>query len=59
MVDSLILEKVVGKIVMYYFGVNVRVQKGAVVKATGALGMILANTLTIGKELVADAHLLL
>lgn len=58
MMDSLIPEKVAGKIVMCDRGVNARVQKGAVVKAAGGLGMVLANTAANGEELVADAHLL-
>ncbi|KAF7828649.1 subtilisin-like protease SBT1.7 [Senna tora] len=51
-------EKVAGKIVLCDRGVNARVQKGAVVKAAGGLGMVLANTAANGEELVADAHLL-
>uniref|UniRef100_A0A6N2MKM6 Inhibitor I9 domain-containing protein n=1 Tax=Salix viminalis TaxID=40686 RepID=A0A6N2MKM6_SALVM len=39
-------------------GSNSRVQKGLVVKDSGALGMILANTELYGEELVADAHVL-
>lgn len=58
MMDTLIPEKVAGKIVMCDRGVNARVQKGAVVKAAGGLGMVLANTEGNGEELVADAHLL-
>lgn len=58
MTGSLIPEKVKGKIVLCDRGVSPRVQKGAVVKAAGGLGMILANTEANGEELVADAHLL-
>lgn len=58
MMDTLIPEKVKGKIVLCDRGVNARVQKGAVVKAAGGLGMVLANTAANGAELVADAHLL-
>ncbi|KAJ8769324.1 hypothetical protein K2173_002528 [Erythroxylum novogranatense] len=58
MMDTLIPEKVAGKIVLCDRGVNARVQKGAVVKAAGGLGMILVNTAANGEELVADAHLL-
>lgn len=58
MTDSLIPEKVAGKIVLCDRGVSARVQKGAVVKAAGGLGMVLANTPANGEELVADAHLL-
>ncbi|PQQ14603.1 subtilisin-like protease SBT1.7 [Prunus yedoensis var. nudiflora] len=59
MMGTLIPEQVKGKIVMCdRRGVNARVQKGAVVKAAGGAGMILANTAANGEELVADAHLL-
>lgn len=58
MTDTLIPEKVSGKIVLCDRGVNARVQKGVVVKAAGGAGMILANTAANGEELVADAHLL-
>lgn len=58
MSDTLIPEKVKGKIVLCDRGVNARVQKGSVVKAAGGIGMVLANTDANGDELVADAHLL-
>lgn len=58
MTGSLIPEKVKGKLVLCDRGVSPRVQKGAVVKAAGGLGMILSNTDANGEELVADAHLL-
>lgn len=58
MTDTLIPEKVKGKIVLCDRGVNARVQKGSVVKAAGGIGMVLANTEANGDELVADAHLL-
>ncbi|XVF61298.1 hypothetical protein PTKIN_Ptkin08bG0119100 [Pterospermum kingtungense] len=58
MMGTLIPEKVAGKIVLCDRGMNARVQKGAVVKAAGGLGMVLANTAANGEELVADAHLL-
>ncbi|KAL9229811.1 hypothetical protein vseg_005240 [Gypsophila vaccaria] len=58
MTGALTPEKVKGKLVVCDRGVNPRVQKGAVVKAAGGLGMILANTDANGEELVADAHLL-
>ncbi|KAL5556841.1 hypothetical protein UlMin_039077 [Ulmus minor] len=58
MMGTLIPEKVAGKIVLCDRGLNARVQKGAVVKAAGGLGMVLANTEANGEELVADAHLL-
>ncbi|KAF3785432.1 Subtilisin-like protease SBT1-7 [Nymphaea thermarum] len=55
---TLVPEKVAGKIVLCDRGVTARVQKGAVVKAAGGAGMILANMESNGEELVADAHLL-
>ncbi|XP_009112378.2 subtilisin-like protease SBT1.7 [Brassica rapa] len=55
---TLIPEKVKGKIVMCEKGVNVRVEKGEVVKAAGGLGMILANTAYEGEERTANAFLL-
>ncbi|KAK9008969.1 hypothetical protein V6N11_080445 [Hibiscus sabdariffa] len=58
MMGTLIPEKVAGKIVLCDRGMNARVQKGAVVKAAGGVGMVLANTAANGEELVADAHLL-
>ncbi|KAL2906397.1 Subtilisin-like protease SBT1.7 [Bienertia sinuspersici] len=58
MPDSLIPEKVKDKIVLCDRGISPRVQKGAVVKEAGGIGMILANTEANGEELVADAHLL-
>ncbi|KAI9165447.1 hypothetical protein LWI28_017836 [Acer negundo] len=58
MMGTLIPEKVAGRIVFCDRGVSARVQKGAVVKAAGGLGMVLANTAANGEELVADAHLL-
>ncbi|XVF15461.1 hypothetical protein REPUB_Repub09cG0155600 [Reevesia pubescens] len=58
MMGTLIPEKVAGKIVLCDRGMNARVQKGAVVKAAGGIGMVLDNTAANGEELVADAHLL-
>ncbi|KAL3526858.1 hypothetical protein ACH5RR_011514 [Cinchona calisaya] len=58
MTGTLIPEMVKGKIVLCERGINPRVQKGAVVKAAGGAGMIVANTAANGEELVADAHLL-
>jgi subtilisin family serine protease len=57
MTGTLIPEKVTGKIVLCDRGINARVQKGAVVKAAGGIGMVLANSAANGEELVADAHL--
>ncbi|KAK7383202.1 hypothetical protein VNO78_28875 [Psophocarpus tetragonolobus] len=56
--DSLIPEKVSGKIVICERGGNPRVEKGLVVKLAGGAGMILANNEAYGEELVADPHLL-
>ncbi|WOL02640.1 subtilisin-like protease SBT1.8 [Canna indica] len=50
--------RVRGKLVFCDRGVSARVEKGAVVKAAGGAGMILANTAANGEELVADSHLL-
>ncbi|CAL9058924.1 subtilisin-like protease SBT1.8 [Musa acuminata AAA Group] len=50
--------RVRGKLVLCDRGVSARVEKGAVVKAAGGAGMILANTAANGEELVADSHLL-
>lgn len=47
-----------GKIVACERGVSGRVEKGGVVKAAGATGMILANNAASGDELLADPHLL-
>lgn len=58
MTGTLSPELVAGKIVLCDRGMNARVQKGAVVKAAGGLGMVLSNTAANGEELVADTHLL-
>ncbi|XP_060187291.1 subtilisin-like protease SBT1.7 [Lycium barbarum] len=58
MTGTLIPEQVKGKLVLCDRGINPRVQKGSVVKAAGGAGMVLANTVANGDELVADAHLL-
>ncbi|XP_030943616.1 subtilisin-like protease SBT1.8 [Quercus lobata] len=47
-----------GKVVVCDRGVNARVEKGAVVRDAGGVGMIIANTAASGEELVADSHLL-
>ncbi|KAK6236569.1 Peptidase S8/S53 domain - like 10 [Theobroma cacao] len=47
-----------GKVVICDRGTNARVEKGAVVRDAGGVGMILANTPVSGEELVADSHLL-
>ncbi|KAE8677139.1 Subtilisin-like protease SBT1.7 [Hibiscus syriacus] len=46
------------KVVLCDKGTNARVEKGAVVRDAGGIGMILANTPVSGEELVADSHLL-
>ncbi|CAK7347457.1 unnamed protein product [Dovyalis caffra] len=58
MTGTLVPAQVAGNIVICDRGGNSRVQKGLVVKDSGGLGMILANTELYGEELVADAHLL-
>lgn len=55
---SLEPEFVRGKVVICDRGINARVEKGAVVRDAGGIGMILANTAASGEELVADSHLL-
>ncbi|KAF3959255.1 hypothetical protein CMV_015917 [Castanea mollissima] len=47
-----------GKVVVCDRGVNARVEKGAVVRDAGGVGMIIANTAASGEEMVADSHLL-
>ena len=47
-----------GKVVVCDRGMNARVEKGAVVRDAGGVGMILANTAASGEELVADSHML-
>ncbi|KAG8376234.1 hypothetical protein BUALT_Bualt09G0041900 [Buddleja alternifolia] len=47
-----------GKVVLCDRGISARVEKGAVVRDAGGVGMILANTAESGEELVADSHLL-
>lgn len=47
-----------GKVVVCDRGISARVEKGAVVRDAGGVGMILANTAATGEELVADSHLL-
>ncbi|XP_052200000.1 subtilisin-like protease SBT1.8 [Diospyros lotus] len=55
---SLEPELVRGKVVLCDRGISARVEKGAVVRNAGGVGMILANTAASGEELVADSHLL-
>jgi subtilisin family serine protease len=47
-----------GKVVLCDRGGNSRVEKGQIVKLAGGVGMILANTVESGEEVVADSHLL-
>ncbi|PHT41256.1 hypothetical protein CQW23_20110 [Capsicum baccatum] len=46
------------KVVLCDRGANDRVEKGLAVKEANGVGMILANTLETGEELVVDSHLL-
>lgn len=55
---SLNASLVKGKIVVCMRGGNGRVAKGAVVKAAGGFGMVLANTPADGEGLLADSHIL-
>uniref|UniRef100_A0A0E0JWY0 Subtilisin-like protease n=1 Tax=Oryza punctata TaxID=4537 RepID=A0A0E0JWY0_ORYPU len=55
---SLDPEKVKGKIVVCLRGVNPRVEKGEAVREAGGAGMVLANDVTTGNEIIADAHVL-
>ncbi|OIV92853.1 hypothetical protein TanjilG_00987 [Lupinus angustifolius] len=55
---SLVPEKVKGKVVLCDRGSNSRIEKGFVVKYAGGLGMVEANTMENGEELVADPHIL-
>ncbi|CAI8588943.1 unnamed protein product [Vicia faba] len=59
---SLAKEKVTGKIVMcdfgFGFGFVTPLEKGKVVKSVGGLGMVLANSVDYGEELMADPHVL-
>ncbi|KAG8058417.1 hypothetical protein GUJ93_ZPchr0002g25300 [Zizania palustris] len=50
--------KVKGKIVVCLRGVNPRVEKGDAVRQAGGVGMVLANDVTTGNEIIADAHVL-
>ncbi|KAI3906129.1 hypothetical protein MKW92_021330 [Papaver armeniacum] len=55
---SLDPEKVKGKILACLRGSNGRVEKGVVARQAGAVGMILANDILSGNEIVADPHVL-
>ncbi|OIV92857.1 hypothetical protein TanjilG_00991 [Lupinus angustifolius] len=58
MPGSLVPKKVKGKVVLCDRGSNARVEKGFVVKSAGGLGMVEANAVKNGEELVADPHFL-
>ncbi|MQM14505.1 hypothetical protein Taro_047436 [Colocasia esculenta] len=55
---SLDPKKVKGRIVVCLRGSNARVEKGQVVLQARGVGMILANDLSTGNEIIADAHVL-
>ncbi|KAF7817449.1 subtilisin-like protease SBT1.7 [Senna tora] len=50
--------KVLGKVVICDRGGSPRAEKGMNVKNAGGVGMILANNVNYGEELLADAHLI-
>ncbi|CAJ2668390.1 unnamed protein product [Trifolium pratense] len=50
--------KVKGKIVLCLRGINARVDKGEQALLAGAVGMVLANDITTGNEILADPHVL-
>ncbi|XP_065003697.1 subtilisin-like protease SBT5.3 [Musa acuminata AAA Group] len=50
--------KVKGKIVVCLRGITARVEKGEAVHQAGGIGMVLANDVDNGNEIVADAHVL-
>ncbi|KAH7283061.1 hypothetical protein KP509_35G059300 [Ceratopteris richardii] len=51
-------EKVKGKIVACFRGLNPRLEKGYVVKEAGGAGMLLLNSAAYGDEVLADPHIL-
>ncbi|XVF71690.1 hypothetical protein PTKIN_Ptkin12aG0060000 [Pterospermum kingtungense] len=51
-------KKVAGKILVCLRGQNARVDKGQQSALAGAVGMILANNILTGNEIIADAHVL-
>ncbi|XP_075668688.1 subtilisin-like protease SBT5.4 [Castanea sativa] len=55
---SLDPKKVKGKVVLCLRGANGRIEKGTECLRAGAVGMILANNVTDGNDLVADPHVL-
>ncbi|KAJ1278389.1 hypothetical protein BS78_04G075700 [Paspalum vaginatum] len=58
MMGALDPAKVKGKIVVCLRGINARVAKGEAVKQAGGAGMVLANDVSTGNEIIADAHVL-
>nr|CAD1831454.1 unnamed protein product [Ananas comosus var. bracteatus] len=58
LLGSLDPEKVKDKIVVCLRGINARVEKGEAVLEAGGAGMVLANDVTTGNEIIADAHVL-
>ncbi|KAF9588832.1 hypothetical protein IFM89_016444 [Coptis chinensis] len=56
---SLDPKKVKNKILVCLRGVTGRVDKGIQAALAGAVGMVLANDVTTGNEVIADAHVLL
>ncbi|KAI5059115.1 hypothetical protein GOP47_0025434 [Adiantum capillus-veneris] len=58
MAGSLDPADVKGKIVLCDRGISARAAKGMVVRDAGGVGMILANALANGEELIADSHVL-
>ncbi|XP_047159476.1 subtilisin-like protease SBT5.3 [Vigna umbellata] len=50
--------KVKGKIVICLRGINARVDKGEQALLAGAVGMVLANNMASGNEIIADPHVL-
>ena len=58
MLGSLDPAKAKGKIVVCLRGINARVEKGEAVQQAGGFGMVLANDLTTGDEIIADSHVL-
>lgn len=50
--------KAKGKIVVCLRGITARVEKGEAVYQAGGVGMVLANDVDNGNEIIADAHVL-
>ena len=58
MIGALDPAKAKGKIVVCLRGINPRVAKGEAVEQAGGVGMVLANDVTTGNEIIADVHVL-